>query len=66
MEITLQFNSDVAMQLLADRVAQLERDNAIYRAAVMHYQSVLLGSEAQQKSPEVETFATVPYSENGT
>lgn len=63
MEITLQFNSDMAMQFLADRVAQLERDNAIYRAAVMHYQSVLSGQAPPEPMPE--TFATVPYSENG-
>lgn len=56
------YNSDTAIALLTERLAEEMKANAILRASVIHYKSVLAGQDQAKTEP---TFATVPYSENG-
>lgn len=55
MDIT--YNPDVALRMLADKISQLELDNAILRAALLYVQA----QDQDQKDPPA--FSSVPYSD---
>lgn len=54
-EIT--YDADVALNLLADRLAKEVHDNAILRASVNYYRGLVTQLQ------EARTFATVPFTE---
>lgn len=56
--VDILYNSEQAINMLADRLAQEVRDNAILRASLLYYQSLL-----PMNVPPPQTFATVPYSD---